>query len=63
MPTIERLWTVEDVSKYLGVSAQTIYGWRCEGSYGPPGRKIGKHLRFVPQDVREWVLDQSTEVV
>jgi DNA-binding transcriptional MerR regulator len=48
-----RLWTVEDVSVFLGIPVQTIRGWRAKG-YGPPVRKVGKHLRYDPVKVREW---------
>jgi DNA-binding transcriptional MerR regulator len=52
-----RLWTVEDLSAYLGIPVATIRGWRAKG-YGPPVRKIGKHLRYDPVKVHEW-LDQD----
>jgi len=57
----DRLWSVEDLSYFLGVPVDTIYGWRSAGS-GPPGRRVGKRLRFRPDDVREWVALLSTEV-
>lgn len=50
----ERLWTVDDVSAYLGVPKQTLYQWRTRG-YGPRGCRIGKHVRYNPDDVRSWV--------
>jgi hypothetical protein len=49
----KRLWTVEDLSAYLGIPVPTIRGWRTKG-YGPPVRKIGKHLRYDPVKVGEW---------
>lgn len=60
--SVEPLWSVQDVSAYLGVPVQTLYAWRSTGTYGPPGRRIGKRLRYVPADVRAWVLEQTTEV-
>ena len=57
---IDRLWTVVDVSTYLGVPMQTIYQWRTRG-YGPRGRRIGKYVRFVPDDVRAWVASLDEE--
>ena len=48
-----RLWTVEDLSAYLGIPVATIRGWRAKGC-GPPVRKIGKHLRYDPVKVNEW---------
>lgn len=58
----EKLWSVEDVSEYLGVPVATIYSWRSEGVYGPPGRRVGKRLRFLPDDVRHWFKSLPTEV-
>jgi excisionase family DNA binding protein len=57
----ERLWGVKDVAEYLGIPVQTIYQWRTK-SYGPPGRRIGKHVRFVPEEVRAWVASLSKDV-
>ena len=54
------LWTVADVSKYLGVPAQTIYDWRLRG-YGPTAFKVGRHLRYRESDVMAW-LDEQTAV-
>ncbi|GHG18816.1 helix-turn-helix domain-containing protein [Amycolatopsis sp. NPDC005961] len=56
-----RLWTVEDVSNYLGVPVSTLYQWRTKG-YGPAGRRIGKYVRYRQEDVRSWVDQLSDEV-
>ncbi|GAB3479401.1 helix-turn-helix transcriptional regulator [Amycolatopsis cihanbeyliensis] len=52
------LWTVDDVATYLGVPKNTLYQWRTKG-YGPTGRRIGKHIRYRPQDVDAWVEQQG----
>jgi hypothetical protein len=57
----DKLWGVKDVADYLGVPVATLYQWRSHG-YGPPGRRMGKHLRYVPNQVREWVRSLATEV-
>lgn len=54
MNEFERLWSVEELSAFLGIPVQTIRGWRAK-NYGPPVRKIGKHLRYDPAKVREWL--------
>ncbi len=51
---IAPLWTVQDVSEYLRVPVQTLYSWRQTG-YGPPCRRVGKHLRYRPSDVATWL--------
>ena len=50
----DRLWSVKDVSEYLGVPVHTLYAWRSAGT-GPPGRRVGRLLRYRQQDVRDWV--------
>ncbi len=54
--TAERLWTVEDVSRYLGVPVKTLYQWKWRGE-GPPAGKVGRHLRYDPAAVRSWFLN------
>ena len=57
----DRLWTVEDVSYYLGVPVQTLYSWRGQGR-GPDGRRVGRRLRYRPEDVKAWVASLPPEV-
>ncbi|HET8766744.1 MAG TPA: helix-turn-helix domain-containing protein [Pedococcus sp.] len=54
---MERLWTIHDVAAYLGIPAGTLYQWRHRGM-GPPGVRLGKHLRYQPAAVRAWVAEQ-----
>lgn len=58
--TTRRLWGVQDVSDFLGVPVKTLYNWRHQG-YGPKGRRVGRYVRYDPDDVREWFcsLDDS----
>lgn len=51
--TGDRLWSVDDVARYLGVPVETLYQWR-KRKYGPPGGRVGRHLRYDPADVRAW---------
>ncbi len=55
----DRLWSVEDVSYYLGVPISTLYQWRCAG-HGPRGRRVGRYLRYIPADVKAWVASLDT---
>lgn len=52
--TLEPLWTAADVSAFLGVPVNTLYQWRYRGQ-GPRARKVGRHLRYDPADVRAWL--------
>lgn len=56
----EPLWTVADVSAFLDVPVHTLYGWRSKG-YGPPARRVGKHLRYLPREVRAWFMSLDSE--
>ena len=57
----DRLWSVQDVSEYLLIPVHTLYAWRSAMT-GPPGRIVGRRLRYRPQDVRDWVAALPTEI-
>lgn len=59
-PEVAQLWTVDDLSTFLGVPKATIYGWRTAGK-GPKGFRVGKHLRWHPRTVFEWSLRLEDE--
>lgn len=50
----ERLLTVSELAEYLAVSKSTIYQWRYLRK-GPPGFRIGRHVRYKRSDVDEWI--------
>ncbi|MEV5299652.1 helix-turn-helix transcriptional regulator [Amycolatopsis methanolica] len=56
--SIDRLWSVEDVSAFLGVPVKTLYQWKWRGE-GPPVRKVGRHLRYDPAKLRAWLDEQE----
>lgn len=56
--TIEPLWTVDEVSAFLGVPVATLYQWRYR-RVGPRASRVGRHLRYNPSDVRAWVEGQA----
>lgn len=53
------LWSIDELSTYLGVPVQTIYGWR-QSNYGPPALRVGKHLRWRPETVDAWVRERES---
>jgi excisionase family DNA binding protein len=57
-PTIDPLWTVEDVAAFLRVPVETLYAWRKRHT-GPPAARVGRHLRYDPTDVRAWLKQQA----
>jgi excisionase family DNA binding protein len=55
---IAPLWGVTEVAQYLNVRVQTVYSWRARG-VGPVASRVGKHLRWDPDDVVAWVRQQK----
>jgi excisionase family DNA binding protein len=60
MDSVDRLLTVQDLADYLDVPVATIYGWRYRRQ-GPPGFRIGRHLRFRWSDVERWIEDRIAQ--
>jgi predicted DNA-binding transcriptional regulator AlpA len=52
---MEQLWTVKDCASFLKRSRSWIYQMVARGSL--PCRSIGG-VRFVPQEIRDWVVKQ-----
>ncbi|MCX4531913.1 helix-turn-helix domain-containing protein [Streptomyces sp. NBC_01669] len=46
--------TPDDIAEIFDVPKETVYQWRKKRT-GPPGFRIGKHLRYDPADVRAYV--------
>ena len=57
---MSKLWSINDVAEFLGVPVKTIYQWRTK-NYGPPGRRVGRYVRYREADVVAWFdqLDQA----
>jgi excisionase family DNA binding protein len=56
-----RYLTPVDLADLLGVPLETVYQWRRKRT-GPRGFRVGKHLRYDPEDVRAWVSSLMGEV-
>ncbi|MFD8674285.1 helix-turn-helix transcriptional regulator [Streptomyces seoulensis] len=53
LPT--RYLTPEDLVELFELpSVETVYQWRRK-RIGPRGFRVGRHLRYDPDDVRAWV--------
>ncbi|MGH4027854.1 helix-turn-helix domain-containing protein [Actinomycetota bacterium Odt1-20B] len=50
----DRYLTPDDIAEMFGVPLETVYQWRKKRT-GPPGFRIGKHVRYDPVDVRDYV--------
>jgi len=53
----DRLIRVDELADYLGVSVATIYQWRYRRE-GPPGFRVGRHVRYRWTDIEEWIEHQ-----
>ncbi|MFE2346946.1 helix-turn-helix domain-containing protein [Kitasatospora cineracea] len=61
LPLPARYLTPEDLASMFSLpSVETVYQWRRRRT-GPPGFRVGKHLRYDPAAVAAWVAQQSTE--
>ncbi|NGO76782.1 helix-turn-helix domain-containing protein [Streptomyces sp. YC504] len=45
--------TPDDIADMFRVPKETVYQWRKK-RLGPPGFRVGKHLRYDPADVQRW---------
>ena len=54
----DRLWTTEETADYLRVPKATLYQWRYFG-IGPKAGRVGRHLRYHPDDVIRWFRQQQ----
>jgi excisionase family DNA binding protein len=54
-----KLISAEELADYLGVPVTTVRQWSHRGT-GPKTITVGRWLRYRPEDVDEWVLEQMT---
>ncbi|WP_327428203.1 helix-turn-helix domain-containing protein [Streptomyces sp. NBC_01236] len=55
----DRYLKPEDIAEIFEVPLETVYQWRKKRT-GPPGFRIGKHLRYDPADVRAYVTQRKS---
>jgi predicted DNA-binding transcriptional regulator AlpA len=53
----EPLLTATDLADQLGIPTSTLANWRYQG-LGPRYLRIGRHVRYHPGDVDEWIRRQ-----
>lgn len=54
----DRYLTPEDLASLLAVPIETVYGWRKK-RIGPPGFRVGRHVRYDPAAVHAWIARQA----
>ncbi len=57
MNDLEPLLPAQKLAEFLHVPIATIYAWRRRRQ-GPPGFRVGKHLRYRRSDVEQWTRTQ-----
>lgn len=57
---LKRLLTPTEVAAALVIPVSTLHYWRTTGD-GPPARKIGRHLRYDPDDLEGWLNRSRSE--
>ncbi|MET8714448.1 helix-turn-helix domain-containing protein [Streptomyces sp. NPDC004735] len=50
----DRYLTPDDIAGIFGVPRETVYQWRRKRT-GPPGFRVGKHVRYDPAEVWAYV--------
>lgn len=60
VPTLDPsgLLTTQELADYLKVPRGTLHQWRSRGE-GPPGFRVGRHVRYRAQDVEAWLSLQA----
>ncbi len=53
----DRLLSPDDLADFLAIPVKTVYRWREVGA-GPPGFRVGRHVRYTPEDVATWLGQQ-----
>ncbi|MEU1504906.1 helix-turn-helix domain-containing protein [Kitasatospora sp. NPDC005748] len=56
----DRYLTPVDLAALLDIPVETVYQWRRKRT-GPPGFRVGRHLRFDPAKVHSWIETLSEE--
>jgi excisionase family DNA binding protein len=55
---MSELLTIKEAGAYLKVSVETLRKWRAQGR-GPKAVKLGRHLRYRPEDIDQWIKEQE----
>ncbi|MFD3836844.1 helix-turn-helix transcriptional regulator [Streptomyces sp. NPDC058642] len=54
----DRYLDTDDIAEIFDVPKETVYQWRKK-HIGPPGFRIGKYVRYDPEDVRAYVISRK----
>jgi predicted DNA-binding transcriptional regulator AlpA len=56
----DRLWTHKETARFLGIPEATLHQLNYKGT-GPRSFKVGRHRRYDPRDIHEWLAQRSSD--
>ncbi|MEU5274182.1 helix-turn-helix domain-containing protein [Streptomyces hygroscopicus] len=56
----DRYLTPDDIAELFEVPKETVYQWRKK-RIGPPGFRVGKHIRYDPAAVQRWTAERMAD--
>ncbi len=56
---MEKLLSTQEVAEAIGIAPETVRFWRHTGR-GPTVVRVGRYVRYRPEDVESWLDAQST---
>ncbi|MBT5320705.1 MAG: helix-turn-helix domain-containing protein [Chloroflexi bacterium] len=59
MPDLTKTITIVQLAEQLGITVNAVHSMRHRGN-GPRAIRIGRRLRFLPEDITSW-LEQNRE--
>ena len=54
----DELFSPTELADFLGIPVSTLYAWRYTRT-GPPGFRVGRHLRYRRTDIERWLYERS----
>ncbi|WP_349263559.1 helix-turn-helix domain-containing protein [Actinocrinis sp.] len=56
----DRLWTLKETARFLGLPETTLYNLIYRGT-GPRSFKVGRYRRYAEADVRAWLAERASD--
>ncbi len=56
----DRLWTHKETALFLGIPEATLHQLNYKGT-GPRSFKVGRHRRYDPRDLHDWLAERSSD--
>lgn len=59
--TTQKLMTPQEVADLLGIDPKTLNNWRATKRYPLSYVKIGRHVRYKPEDVETFIQSRTID--